>query len=74
MAPVPAATGHGTGEAGGAIGRERESGRWSEKEEVKLPFPADATATAEKKKKKKPAGSPKKSYCNKKVSEKRVAG
>lgn len=74
MAPVPAATGHGTGEAGGAIGRERESGRWSEKEEVKPPFPADATATAEKKKKKKPAGSPKKSYCNKKVSEKRVAG
>lgn len=74
MAPVPAATGHGTGEAGGAIGRERESGRWSEKEEVKPPFPADAAATAEKKKKKKPAGSPKKSYCNKKVSEKRVAG
>lgn len=58
MAPVPAATGHGTGEAGGAIGRERESGRWSEKEEVKLPFPADATATAEKKKK--TSGLPKK--------------
>lgn len=52
MAPVPAATGHGTGEAGGAIGRERESGRWSEKEEVKPPFPADAAATAGKKKKK----------------------
>lgn len=60
MAPVPAATGHGTGEAGGAIGRERESGRWSEKEEVKLPFPADATATAGKKKKKKTSGLPKK--------------
>lgn len=62
MAPVPAATGHGTGEAGGAIGRERESGRWSEKEEVKPPFPADATATAEKNKqtKKKTSGLPKK--------------
>lgn len=61
MAPVPAATGHGTGEAGGAIGRERESGRWSEKEEVKPPFPADATATAgKKKKKKKTSGLPKK--------------
>lgn len=59
MAPVPAATGHGTGEAGGAIGRERESGRWSEKEEVKPPFPADATATAEEKKQK-TSGLPKK--------------